>query len=82
MPIPMTPEEIEKLIENGFDDVMVEVASADNTHFEAVVVSREFDGMRPLARHQRVYRTLGALMGNEIHALSIKAYTPDEIQEG
>ena len=77
----MNPEEIEELIRDGFDDVIVKVASGDNTHFEAVVVAREFEGMRPLARHQLVYKTLGALVGNEIHALSIKAYTPDELQE-
>jgi acid stress-induced BolA-like protein IbaG/YrbA len=77
----MSPEEIERLIESGFDDVTVEVASNDNTHFEALVISREFEGKRPLARHQLVYRTLGALIGNEIHALSIRAFTPDELQE-
>jgi acid stress-induced BolA-like protein IbaG/YrbA len=29
-------------------------------------------------RHKLVYETLGALMGNEIHALALKVYTPDE----
>jgi len=55
--------------------------SDDNTHFEALVVAAEFEGKRPLARHQLVYKTLGALMGNEIHALSIRAFTPDEWQQ-
>lgn len=77
----MNPEDIERLIQAGFDDVAVEVASNDNTHFEAVVISPEFEGKRPLARHQLVYKTLGALVGNEIHALSIRAFTPDELQE-
>ena len=57
---------------------MVKVASDDNTHFEALVVAAEFEGKRPIARHQLVYRCLGKLVGNEIHALSIKALTPDE----
>jgi acid stress-induced BolA-like protein IbaG/YrbA len=77
----MSPEEIERLIQSGFDDVTVKVTSNDNTHFEALVVSREFEGKRPLARHQLVYRTLGTLIGDEIHALSIRAFTPDELQE-
>lgn len=77
----MNPEEITRLIEAGFDDAIVHVASDDNTHFEAVVVAREFDGKRPLARHQLVYQTLGSLVGNEIHALSIRAFTPDEWQQ-
>jgi BolA protein len=36
--------------------------------------------MRPLQRHQLVYRTLGNLMQTDIHALSISASTPDEAQ--
>ena len=77
----MNPEEISRLIEAGFNDALVRVASDDNTHFEAVVVASEFEGKRPLARHQLVYQTLGALVGNEIHALSIRAFTPDEWQQ-
>jgi len=74
----MDPSEIEKLIATGFEDALVKVMSGDNTHFEALVVAKEFAGKRPLARHQLVYQCLGALVGNEIHALSIKALTPDE----
>jgi acid stress-induced BolA-like protein IbaG/YrbA len=74
----MDPEEIRPLIEAGFDDAIVKVESDDNTHFATLVVAREFDGKRPLARHQLVYKTLGSLVGNEIHALSITALTPDE----
>ncbi|MEM1173223.1 MAG: BolA/IbaG family iron-sulfur metabolism protein [Pseudomonadota bacterium] len=74
----MQPENIEKLIRDGLDGADVRVMSDDNTHFEAIVVSAEFEGKRPLARHQMVYATLGSLMGGEIHALSIKAMTPAE----
>ena len=77
----MDPSEITRLIEAGLDAELVRVMSDDNTHFEALVVADEFAGLRPIARHQRVYRCLGALVGNEIHALSIKAMTPDEWRE-
>jgi acid stress-induced BolA-like protein IbaG/YrbA len=77
----MTPTEITSLIEAGFEDAVVRVLSDDNTHFQAIVVAAEFAGKRPLARHQLVYQTLGTLVGNEIHALSIKAFTPDEYQQ-
>ncbi len=77
----MDPTEITQLIEAGLDDAIVKVMSEDNTHFEALVVAAEFDGMRSLARHQLVYRSLGALVGDEIHALSIRAMTPDEWRE-
>lgn len=76
----MDPSDITRLIEAGFDDAIVKVMSPDNTHFEALVVAREFAGKRSLARHQLVYSCLGELVGNEIHALSIKALTPDEWQ--
>ena len=41
-------------------------------------VSEEFAGKRPLQRHQLVYSALGDKMGGDIHALSIKALTPEE----
>ena len=77
----MNPAEITQLIEAGFGDAIVKVDSDDNTHFGALVVAAEFDGKRLLARHQLVYKCLGTLMGNEIHALSITALTPLEWRE-
>ncbi|TVQ47093.1 MAG: BolA/IbaG family iron-sulfur metabolism protein [Gammaproteobacteria bacterium] len=74
----MTPQQIQQLIEQGLPEARVQVFSDDNTHFEAVVVSSMFAGKRSLQRHQMVYRTLGEAMGREIHALSLKALTPDE----
>lgn len=47
-------------------------------HFRVRVVSPDFAGLRTLQRHQLVYRSLGALMHTDIHALSIEALTPDE----
>ncbi|HSM31266.1 MAG TPA: BolA/IbaG family iron-sulfur metabolism protein [Woeseiaceae bacterium] len=77
----MEPAEIEKLITEGFENPVVRVASDDNHHFEALVIAAEFEGKRPIARHQLVYRCLGSLVGNEIHALSIRALTPAEWQQ-
>ncbi len=77
----MDPKEITQLIAGGFAEATVKVISDDNTHFQALVVAAEFEGKRPLARHQLVYKCLGELVGNEIHALSITALTPDEWRE-
>ncbi len=77
----MNPSDISQLIAAGFEQADVKVMSEDNTHYEAIVVAREFEGKRSLARHQLIYKTLGKLMGNEIHALSIRAYTPEEWQQ-
>jgi BolA protein len=47
-------------------------------HFRVHIVSRAFAGLRPLQRHQLVYRALDELMRSDIHALSITALTPEE----
>jgi acid stress-induced BolA-like protein IbaG/YrbA len=77
-PIHMDPTEIAQLIEAGLPGATAQVMSDDNTHFGALVVAAEFEGKRSLARHQLVYKCLGTLVGQEIHALSITALTPDE----
>ena len=74
----MNPEDIENLIQSDMPAATVQVRSPDNTHFEAVVVAAEFEGQGRIARHQRIYACLGSRMGNEIHALSIRAFTPAE----
>ncbi len=77
----MEPSAVAELIEAAFDNAVVQVTSDDNTHFEALVVASAFEGKQQVARHQMVYRSLGLLVGNEIHALSIQALTPDEWQQ-
>ena len=74
----MNPSEIAALIEAGLPNATVSVQSPDNTHFEAVVVAEVFAGKRALQRHQLIYKCLGPLIGDEIHALSIRAHTPEE----
>ncbi|MGO9933920.1 MAG: BolA family protein [Steroidobacteraceae bacterium] len=74
----MNPQQVAQLIEAGLAGSRALVKSADNVHFEAVVIAPVFAGKRPVQRHQLVYSTLGAAVGNEIHALALQAYTPDE----
>ena len=51
----------------------------DGRHWFSTIVSAEVEGKRAIARHQMVYATLGEKMKtDEVHALSIKAYTPAE----
>ncbi|MDF2487973.1 MAG: BolA-like protein [Pseudomonas sp.] len=47
------------------------------THYKAVVVSEQFEGLNSVKRHQKVYATLGELMG-QFHALALHTYTPEE----
>ncbi|MGH8140907.1 MAG: BolA family protein [Steroidobacteraceae bacterium] len=74
----MDPNQVAELIRQGMPDARIEVRSDDNTHFTARLISAAFENLRPLARHQLVYRALGERVGREIHALSIEALTPQE----
>lgn len=47
-------------------------------HFRVRVVAEAFAGLRPIQRHQLVYRALGEMMQTDIHALNIAALTPSE----
>jgi len=75
----MDPDKVKELIENGMSAEHVEV-EGDGSHFEAVIVSNEFDGKSLIQRHQVVYKALGDAMKEDIHALSMKTYTPEQWQ--
>lgn len=71
------PCDIENYIRQGLDCSHLHV-EGDGHHFEAVIVSSSFEGLRLVARHQKVYGVLGDRMRQEIHALSMKTLTPQE----
>jgi acid stress-induced BolA-like protein IbaG/YrbA len=73
----VTPQNIQDWISAGLPCDYIKV-TGDGQHFEAVIVSPEFAGKLPVARHQRVFQTLGDRMKAEIHALSMRTLTPDE----
>jgi acid stress-induced BolA-like protein IbaG/YrbA len=74
----MTADELQSLIAAGLPCDHLQV-NGDGRHWEAVIVSPEFEGKRLIQRHQRVYATLGARMHtDEVHALSMKTFTPTE----
>jgi acid stress-induced BolA-like protein IbaG/YrbA len=72
-----TPEQIQSYIQQGIACSHLAV-EGDGQHFYATVVSAEFEGKRLIQRHQLVYAALGDRMKAEVHALSIKAFTPAE----
>jgi acid stress-induced BolA-like protein IbaG/YrbA len=73
----VSPEDIRAWISQAINCEQLEVAG-DGAHFQAFVVSREFEGKNRVARHRLVFDTLGGRMENAIHALSIRALTPAE----
>ena len=70
--------EIQKIIESNLKCNYIKVTGDDGTHFDAVIVSDAFINQSVIKQHQQVYSALGNMMQNEIHALSIKTFTPDD----
>ncbi len=74
----MHPETIKQLILAGMACEFLEL-DGDGQHFQAIVVSREFEGKSRVQRQQRVYQTLqDKLATGELHAISFKTLTPEE----
>ena len=72
----MLDSELVALIEAGIPGADVTI-KGDGDHFEATVVSEQFEGRSMVQQHQMVYATLGDRMGGEIHALALHTYTPE-----
>jgi len=77
----VTTESVKKGIEAGLACEHLEVLG-DGEHFQALIVSQEFEGRSRVQRHQLVYAALGERMREEIHALSMKTLTPGEWRAG
>lgn len=77
----MDASEVKKCIEEGIPGSEATV-TADGTKFTAVVVSEAFDGKTMVAEHKMVYATVEEhIKSGAVHALNIKAYTPEEWAE-
>ena len=74
----MTSEELQSLIAVGLPCQHIAV-HGDGRHWYATIVSGAFEGDRLIQRHQKVYASLGGrIQSDEVHALSMKTYTPGE----
>ena len=76
----MHPTEIESILRAALtlDELYVQ---GDNGHFQVIAVSALFAGMNRVKKQQTIYAPLTEqIASNAIHALSIKAFTPEEWQ--
>ena len=48
-------------------------------HYRVLIISKKFEDKAMIERHRMIYRVLGDMMTNDIHALAIDAWTPDEL---
>ncbi|TIC84677.1 BolA family protein [Crenobacter intestini] len=74
----VSPDYIKQLISASLECNVLEVEGDDGTHFSALIVSPAFSGRGRVQQHQLVYKALGERMRDEIHALSMKTYSPEE----
>lgn len=72
----LTSEQLKEYIAQGLPCDYIEVRGDDGQHFEAVIVSPAFEGKSMVQQHQLVYKALGLRMQQEIHALSMRTFTP------
>ena len=73
----MQGSELEAIIKAGIQDAEV-IVKGEGDHFEATVVSQQFEGRSMVQQHQMVYATLGDRMGGEIHAPALHTYPPGD----
>ena len=70
--------QIQILIEDAIHPEHIEV-TGDGSHFQVIVVSDSFDGLRAVQRQQKIYALVNQqITDGSIHALTIKTYTAKE----
>jgi acid stress-induced BolA-like protein IbaG/YrbA len=74
----LSAQQLEVYITQHLACQYIKVLGDDGTHFESIIVSDSFVGKNLVQQHQMVYAALGDRMRLEIHALSMKTYTPEQ----
>lgn len=74
----MRMDHFSDLVEQSIEGAKADV-TGDGSKFEACVISDSFEGMPTIKRHKAVYAVLNEhIKSGAIHALTIRAFTPDE----
>lgn len=81
---------IEQKLLDAFDPIVLDVVNESSkhnvpagseSHFKVVIVTPQFDGMRLLQRHRAVNAVVAEELAQDIHALALHTYTPNEWYE-
>jgi BolA protein len=90
----MTSEQIRQLLNESFNPELLEIidnsaahaghagAKSGGGHYHVTIVAEAFEGKSLVQRHQLIYKALGDMMKQEIHALGINALSPSEETKG
>ncbi|MBS1211534.1 MAG: transcriptional regulator, BolA protein family [Proteobacteria bacterium] len=81
-------ERLRACLQQAFEPVQLDVVDDSRSHaghshgggghFFVTICSGHFEGRSPVERHRMVYGAVSEMMPQDIHALSIKAFTPGE----
>ena len=76
----MTKQNILKKLTKNFPGDKIEVVdmTGQSNHFSVLILSKKFKSLTLLERHKIIYAIFKNELTHEIHALQIKAFTPDE----
>ncbi len=90
----MTAEHIKQRLNTEFNPDLLEIldnsaahaghagARSGGGHYHVTIIAEAFEGKSLVQRHQLIYKALGDLMKQEIHALGINALSPSEETKG
>jgi acid stress-induced BolA-like protein IbaG/YrbA len=79
----ITPSQVKATIEAGIPEAIVQITdlTGGGDHYQAVVISSQFEGKSLIQQHQLVYGAVSeAMASGAIHALALKTYTPETWQ--
>lgn len=77
----MQPVDVQNLVKQHMPDCQV-VVENEGGHYLLKIISESFAGLSKLKRQQAVYACINsAIASGEIHAVTIKAFTPEEAKE-
>ncbi|MBF0444114.1 MAG: BolA/IbaG family iron-sulfur metabolism protein [Magnetococcales bacterium] len=72
----METETLREIIANGIEHEYLTL-NGDGRHFDLTIVSAAFNGLGKIQQHQMIYKVLGDLMKEDVHALNMKTFTPE-----
>ena len=89
----MTSEQIKQLLNDAFKPALLEIidnsaahaghaGAKSGGHYHVTIVAEAFEGKSLVQRHQLIYKALGDMMKQQIHALGINALSPSEETKG
>lgn len=74
----MVADEIKSAIKAAVPDAEIHIYDPDGQHFQALVISAEFEGMALVRQHQKVMKALKNAFETNVHALGLKTFTPEK----